>query len=87
MEIERAKDTNVQCKHVKLAIRITHSLSDHSNRSMPSDRNQDYITPAFGVTCKAAIFQHSSNDMLNKQSKSTNHSLLAWPSELVGPLA
>ena len=39
----------------------------------------------FSVTCIVVIFRHPSFDMLNKQdrSNSTNHSLLAWPFELV----
>ena len=42
------------------------------------------LTAAFSVTCTAVIFWHPSFDILNWNGwKSTNHSPLAWPLELV----
>ena len=47
-----------------------------------------YLIPAFSVTCIADIFRHPSFGMRSKQdgSKSTNHSPLTWPFELMADL-
>ena len=46
------------------------------------------LIPAFSVMCIANIFRNLSFDKLSKQdgSKSTNHSPLTWPFELVAHL-